>query len=117
METIAAAWEKARTVEGFDADIFRKDACGAWIQKDMFLQYGSMYGWGVDLILPASLGGKVVPENIRALNCHNLKSKGSDYPSYKAVYTADGLKNKDTELFLTVNKIVRGKLKTLFENA
>lgn len=117
LEIIAAAWEKARVVEGFDADIIRKDACGAWIQKDMYSQPGSMYGWGVDLILPKVLGGDMAKENIRALNCRNLVSKGNDYPSYKAAYTADGLENKDTELYLTVNKKVRLNLKKKYEHA
>lgn len=117
LETIAAAWEKARVVEGFDADIIRKDACGAWIQKDMYSQPGSMYGWGVDLILPRALGGDPARENLRALNCRNLVSKGNDYPSYKAVYTAEGLENKETELYLTVNKKVRTNLKKLYEHA
>lgn len=116
-ETIATAWEKARSVEGFDADIFRKDACGAWIQKDMYSQPESMYGWGIDLILPQTLGGTVTEENIRALNYRNIKSKGKDYPSYKAVYTAEGLENKETELYLTVNKKVRANLKKIYEHA
>lgn len=117
LDTIAASWEKARIVEGFDADIIRKDACGAWIQKDMYSQPDSMYGWGVDLILPSSLGGDTAKENIRALNYRNLVSKGNDYPSYKAVYTAEGLENKETELYLTVNKKVRTNLKKLYEHA
>ena len=75
LETIMTAWEKARSVEGFDADIIRKDACGAWIQKDMFSQSGSMYGWGIDLIFPRSLGGSYVPDNIRALNYGKLPSQ------------------------------------------
>jgi hypothetical protein len=116
-ETIATAWEKARSVEGFDADIFRKDACGAWIQKDMYSQPESMYGWGIDLIFPQTLGGTVTEENIRALNYRNIKSKGKDYPSYKAVYTAEGLENKETELYLTVNKKVRANLKKIYEHA
>ncbi len=117
LDTIATAWEKARAVDGFDADIIRKDACGAWIQKDMFSQPGSMYGWGIDLILPKTLGGSTHRENIRALNYRNLVSKGKDYPSYKAVYTADGLENKEAELYLTVNKKVRDNLKKLYEHA
>ena len=117
LDMIAAAWEKARAVEGFDAAIIRKDACGAWIQKDMYSQSGSMYGWGIDLILPNVLGGDKAKENIRALNYRNLMSKGNDYPSYKAVYTAEGLENKETEMYLTVNKKVRSNLKKIYENA
>ena len=117
LDRITTAWEKARVIEGFDADIIRKDACGAWIQKDMYSQSGSMYGWGVDLILPKVLGGDMAKENIRALNYRNLVSKGNDYPSYKAVYTAEGLENKETEMFLTINKKVRSNLKEKYEHA
>lgn len=117
LDIIAAAWEKARIINGFDADIIRKDACGAWIQKDMYSQPGSMYGWGVDLIFPKVLGGNMVKENIRALNYRNLVSKGKDYPSYKAVFTAEGLENKETEMYLTVNKKVRTNLKKIYEHA
>ena len=117
LESIEKAWEKARVVDGFDPNIFRQDACGAWIQKEMFSQSGSMFGWGVDLIFPLSMGGSPIEDNIRALNYRNLVSKGNDYPSYKAVYTADGLENKETELYLTVNKITRIKLKNFFKNA
>lgn len=117
LEAIEKAWEKARMVDGFDPNMFRQDACGAWIQKDMFSQPGSMFGWGVDMILPLSMGGSPIEENIRALNYRNLMSKGNDYPSYKAVYTADGLENKETELYLTVNQKTRSKLKKFFEHA
>ena len=117
LESIEKAWEKARVVDGFDPNIFRQDACGAWIQKEMFSQSGSMFGWGVDLIFPLSMGGSPIEDNIRALNYRNLVRKGNDYPSYKAVYTADGLENKETELYLTVNKITRIKLKNFFKNA
>lgn len=32
-ETIEKIWKLALTVEGFNPDIIRKDACGAWIMK------------------------------------------------------------------------------------
>ena len=111
------AWNAAQEVDGYDKKLIRKDACGAWIQKDMYSQTGSMYGWGIDLILPNVLGGDKDKENIRALNYRNLVSKGNDYPSYKAVYTAEGLENKEAEMYLTVNKKVRSNLKKKYENA
>lgn len=36
-EDIDAVWEKGEKVPGFDPEKYRKDQCGAWIQKD---QYG-----------------------------------------------------------------------------
>lgn len=111
------AWRKARVIEGYDPDIFRKDACGAWIRKDMFRQPNNMYGWDVDLIFPKVLGGSTAECNLRALNCKNLESKGNDYPSYNAVLTADGNKNVSADIYVTVNKKIRQILKTIFKNA
>lgn len=111
------AWEKAKKVKGYDASLFRKDACGAWIRKDLFGDTANMYGWGVDLVFPRVRGGKPVGENVRALNSRNLASKGRDYPSYKAVVTAEGTDNVVTEQYLTVNAKVRQTLKTIFPDA
>ena len=111
------AWQKARIIEGFDPDLFRQDACGAWIRKDLYGDIENMFGWGVDYIYPKSLGGTLIPENIRALNYHNIISKGNDYPSYKAVFTSEGTKNNMTELYLTVNDIIRKQLKKIYPDA
>jgi len=111
------AWAKAKKVEGYDASLFRKDACGAWIRKDLYGDSANMYGWGIDLIFPREKGGRPVGENVRALNSRNLASKGRDYPSYKAVVTAEGTDNVDSEQYLTVNAKVRKTLKAIFPNA
>lgn len=29
--TVDAVWKRARKVEGLDENMFRKDACGAWL--------------------------------------------------------------------------------------
>lgn len=110
-------WLKARAVEGYDPDIFRKDACGAWIRKDMFGQPDNMFGWGIDFIFPKVLGGTPVESNLRALNCRNLASKGNDYPSYNAVLIADGNRNVSTDIYVTINSKLRQILKTIYENA
>lgn len=111
------AWSKARAIEGYDSDMFRKDACGAWIRRDMFGQTDNMFGWGIDLIFPKILGGTTIEINVRALNCRNLESKGNDYPSYKVVLIADGNKNVSTDKYLTINNKLRQILKTIYKNA
>ena len=40
---IQMVWSKARIVEGFDKDRFRKDACGAWIQRSEYGNHKSQY--------------------------------------------------------------------------
>lgn len=116
-DIIEIAWNKARKIDGFDSNLFRQDACGAWIRKDLYGDINNMYGWGVDYIFPKILGGTMVPDNIRALNYHNIISKGRDYPSYKAVFTSEGTQNVETELYLTVNDKVRTRLKTIYPDA
>lgn len=105
------AWENARKVEGFDATLFRKDACGAWIMWDKYGNRESNLGWEIDHILPVSKGGPDILENIRAMQHLNNASKGNDYPSYTAVVVADGTKNIRTIRNLTINKQVRERLK------
>ena len=116
-EIVEIAWEKAKKVDGFAPDLIRQDACGAWIRKDMYGDVNNMYGWGIDYIFPKALGGTLIVENIRALNCQNINSKGRDYPSYKAVLTSEGTTNISTELYLTVHEKVRNQLKTIYPDA
>ena len=55
-ETIDAVWSKARMAQGFDASMYRLDACGALIMRD---KYGKVnpFGWEIDHIYPQSRGG------------------------------------------------------------
>lgn len=116
-EFIELAWAKGRKIEGYDSDLFRKDACGAWMRKDLYGEIHNMYGWGIDYIFPKVMGGTLVADNIRALNYHNIISKGRDYPSYKAVYTSEGVQNIETEMYLAVNIKIRERLKKIYPDA
>lgn len=109
LETIA--WEKARKIEGYDSDLFRKDACGAWIKKTEYGNRENAYGWEVDHIYPKSKGGGDEADNIRALQHENNASKSDDYPSYTAAVTSEGVKNIYKSRNLTVNPKIRAKLK------
>ncbi|MCD8312962.1 MAG: HNH endonuclease [Bacteroidales bacterium] len=109
-------WAKARTIEGFDPDMFRLDACGALI---MYVRYGMInpYGWEIDHVFPQSLGGKDDIDNLRAMHYLNNKSKGEDYPSYIASTRYNGKNNVQDMRSLTVNGRMRARLKELYKNA
>ena len=49
-------WEKGASVPHNDPDIFRKDACGAWMKKS---DYGknTEYGWEIGHLVPKGAGG------------------------------------------------------------
>lgn len=109
-----AAWNKARKVEGYDENLFRKDACGAWIAWNKYGARDNDYGWEIDHIYPLKLGGDNWPENLRALHYRNNISKADDYPSYMAAVRANGNENMLCERSLNVNKEIQRKLSLIY---
>lgn len=107
-------WEKGLVVEGYDADLFRKDACGAWIMWNKYGVPDNPFGWEIDHIMPVTNGGGDELENLRPLQCLNNRSKGDDYPSYTAVVSAEGDDNIRVEKNLVVNERTRQKLAVLY---
>ena len=85
--------EKGIIVEGYDKDLYRKDAAGAWIAFSMYGNRDSVLGWEIDHVWPKSKGGGEHPENLRPLNWRNNDSKGDDYPVYRTAIIAEGNKN------------------------
>ena len=106
-------WEKGRKVEGYDASMFRKDACGAWIMRD---KYGEkhVFGWEIDHIYPKKLGGTDIVQNLRPLHYQNNLSKSDDYPSYTASVTSSGNNNILVEKTLVVNASKRKELEKIY---
>lgn len=117
-----SAWIAAQTVEGFNADLYRKDACGAWIMWDKYGDTSSIYGWEVDHICPqkllSSLGYSQAaidhPKNLRAMQHQNNASKGDDYPGYISVITSEGRGNVENRRGRTVNAVKQSFLKELY---
>lgn len=115
-------WEKGRVIDGFNPDMYRKDACGAWIIKDKYGAIDNLYGWQIDHIYPASrlsLQGVSESEiwdirNLRPLQCQNNISKSDDYPSYTAAVTSEGNKNILKDRILTVNEAIRDVLRQMY---
>ncbi len=50
-------WSKAYVTTVSDAPVWRKDECGAWIQRTQYGNRNSQYGWEIDHIMPKSEGG------------------------------------------------------------
>jgi len=116
-DQIRIVWDRARIIDGTDKNLFRQDACGAWIRWDKYGDRDSQYGWEVDHIYPLSLGGDDSDCNLRALHCQNNISKGNDYPSYLSVLTSSGINNVTSERYLTVNEKKREQLRQIYPNA
>ena len=110
--TIKQVWDKGVIVDGYDKDIYRKDAAGAWIAFEMYGNRDSVLGWEVDHVWPNSKGGDEHIENLRPLNWRNNDSKGDDYPVYKTAVVAEENKNVLKEEERTVNE----KLQLILQN-
>ena len=117
-------WGKGTVVDGYDPEVIRKDACGAWIKRSEYGNHESPFGWEIDHIFPV---GKLrlyrVPpslvddvKNLRPLQWKNNISKGADYPSYKALVTSEDVKNVEKDVYFTVNRKVQDVLNQLFDS-
>ncbi len=113
-EIIQSVWEKAKTVDGYDKNTIRKDACGAWIFRNLYGVRDSDYGWEIDHIYPEALGGNDNFVNLRAMQWENNMSKGDDFPSYFAKVQADGNKNIHLDVQYTVNSELQQKLHSMY---
>ena len=106
----------------YNPQMFRKDACGAWIMWDKFGDQDSIYGWEIDHIVPRShLEHMHIPEdkinhpwNLRALQWQNNRSKGDYYPSYMSKVTAERNNNTYRSQAMTINSKIQEKLKQLY---
>lgn len=117
------AWSSAQVVVGYDPDLIRQDACGAWIAYADFNNRESLYGWEIEHIYPSfRLKRLNVPEkmwnnpmNIRALHWKNHQSKGGSYPMYTAVITNEGENNVESSFTYLVNEALQDCLRNLFK--
>ena len=123
-EQIRDFWERANPVDGEDKNEVRRDASGAIIHYSDYKNRNSDYGWEIDHIYPRiRLEEAHVPEvlicntrNLRPMNWKNNVSKGSDYPSYITVVTADGSKNVEKMGTRVVNAGIQEEIKELYKD-
>ena len=89
-ETIQAVWEKARSVDHNDSTIWRKDECGAWIQRMMYGDRSSQYGWEIDHTPPEG------PEDIfNLVPLHWKNSIGKSDGRLICLVSSRGVDNKE----------------------
>ena len=121
-EMLNEIWGKAVSVSGYDENKYRKDCCGAWIQRDRYCNRDSDFGWEVDHIYPECLlKNKDVDmeliddlRNLRPMNWRNNVSKDKNYPIYRASVTSEDNKNIEKKEEYEVNKDVQEILKQLY---
>ncbi len=121
-EIIDKVWEKGVPVDGYDSKIVRKDACGAWIIRELYGDKDTVFGWEIDHIYPESrlkeLGKSEYASemiNLRPLNVANNISKSDSYPEYKATLTSEEEKNVECNDYYIVNKQLQEELAEYFK--
>lgn len=110
-----AVWQNAKTVDKFDPDKFRQDACSAWMAWDNFGLVTTI-GWCIDHTLPVAKGGTDHTDNLRAMHWENNRSKADDFPTYKSAVTAKEKENIPSVQELTIHDTALRKLKELYPN-
>ena len=78
-EILRKVWEKGEAASNVDPDIWRKDACGAWMRRDFYNDAESQFGWAVDLVIPEASGGGRDLSNLRPLQWQNKMAKHGRY--------------------------------------
>lgn len=88
-------WNKAKTISDTNEEKgFRKDQCGAWVNRKEYGNRDSDWGWEIDHITPESQGGSDELNNLRPLHWRNNVSKSDGRLS--CAVTSDGAKNINT---------------------
>lgn len=70
-ETVWMVWSKALVIALSDAPVWRKDECGAWINRADYRNKNSLYGWEIEHIIPNSQGGTNNISNLIPLQWEN----------------------------------------------
>jgi len=87
-ELVLDVWKKGKITPDNDPDIWRKDECGAWMQRSMHGDRNSQYGWEIDRI---SSNESDELENLRPLQWKNSVGKGDGRLRCRVV--AEGIDN------------------------
>jgi len=91
-QDIQNVWSKGSIVERNDINIWRKDQCGAWINRDLYGDRDSQYGWEIDHI-DTNTNNNIL-SNLRPLQWKNNASRQDEVLTCPV--TASGVNNIET---------------------
>ena len=78
---IEAVWNKGTIISGYDAAVWRRDACGTPMKR---FDYGqtTQYGWEIDHIRPVAHSGGDEMSNLQPLQWESNRFKGDNWPNW-----------------------------------
>ena len=85
---IEAVWEKGRGLPDRDTTEWRKDQCGAWMQRTQFNNPNSEYGWTVVNVSP---GGEEDVSNLQPFHLNNSFNIASGKPHCRVTADRTGI--------------------------
>lgn len=90
-DIVQKVWEKGTVVPGYDPNKYRKDKCGAWMQRD--LRSGNhktalSLEWEIDHRQPKDENGGDELSNLQPLQWENNRHKDNNYPNWNCKVTA-----------------------------
>lgn len=88
---VQKVWDKGRVDPSADPSVWRKDECGAWVERAHYGDRESEFGWEIDYITP---GGSARLDNLRVLQWENYVAGGVGNPVCKVTADPGGIKNK-----------------------
>lgn len=74
---VDAVWRKGTMLPGYDPNIFRKDTCGAVIERQRHGDTSHRYGWEIDHIKAVDNGGGDELANLQPLQWENNRAKSN----------------------------------------
>ena len=121
-QEIEDVWSQGLIIEGWNPDIVRQDAAGAWILRVKYGDHDSIFGWDIDHIYPQNELEKLnVPQelinnriNLRPMNWKNNISKSNDYPEYRSVLKSSDKTNVEDPQYKIVNEKKQQELKEFY---
>jgi len=87
-KVVEAVWEKGRGMSELDSTEWRKDQCGAWIQRTQFNNPNSDYGWTVVNTQP---GATETVDNLQPFHLNNGFNIASGKPQCRVTADRSGL--------------------------
>lgn len=79
--TIDRVWQKGAPVSGYPSTM-RKDACGAWMDRNRHGDRSSWFGWEIDHEQPVAADGSDDLSNLQPLQWANNAHKGDHWPDW-----------------------------------